>query len=126
MKHETVDLIRSIEAWLTTGKVNPDVFSEGFVFSSPFWKKANKDLFLSKFHSSTEYIEKALSKIKRFDTMYHMRNDEKKCFAIIFKYHTKNNYSVDETVFCKFEHGLITEMLSIYDLLETKKALELE
>lgn len=44
---------------------------------------------------------------------------------IVLQYHTKNGHSVYETVLGTVEQGLLTELRSIYDLSETKKALQI-
>lgn len=46
-------------------------------------------------------------------------------FAIILQYHTKNNKSVYEAVLGKVVEGHLVELRTIYDLEETKKALQL-
>ncbi|TNF70319.1 MAG: hypothetical protein EP298_00015 [Gammaproteobacteria bacterium] len=92
------------------------------MFSSPFWKQANKDSFLDKFLDSTEYIEKSLSNIVKFDTVIHCANEDNSYFTLTLRYHTKNGYSVDEVVICAVRDGKIFNMKSIYDLALTKKA----
>jgi hypothetical protein len=46
-------------------------------------------------------------------------------FAIILQYHTQNNNSVYETVLGTIMEGKLIELRSIYDLNETKIALDL-
>tara|TARA_R110000868_G_scaffold84822_7_gene239010 strand:- start:1189 stop:1566 length:378 start_codon:yes stop_codon:yes gene_type:complete len=125
MQYDINDLMTHVQAWLTTGVLVPTILSDDFLFTSPYWKQANKVDFVSKFLDATEYVEKSLSKITHFDTIYAMRDDKNACFTLVLKYHTKNGNSVDEAVFCRIEKGLIIEMRSIYDLAATKEALEL-
>ncbi|KAF3363317.1 hypothetical protein PHSC3_000070 [Chlamydiales bacterium STE3] len=46
-------------------------------------------------------------------------------FAIILQYHTKSKNSVFEAVLGKIANGHLVELRTIYDLAETKKALQL-
>lgn len=119
------ELIAATENWLVKGDLNPDVLSENFHFISPFWKSSNKKAFLAKFIDSTEYKEKSLAKILKFDPIIRLKDDAEKHFTIVLQYHTKNQHSVYETVLGTVNNGLITELRSIYDLTETKVALDL-
>ena len=102
--------------------MNPDVLSDDFVFSSPFWQQANKKTFLDKFLDPTEYIEKSLSNITAFDPIIRCVSNGGDYFTLVLKYHTKNGCCVDEVVVCRVEGDLITSMNTIYDLAQTKQA----
>tara|TARA_B100000508_G_C11428378_1_gene262046 strand:+ start:460 stop:918 length:459 start_codon:yes stop_codon:yes gene_type:complete len=124
--HRIHRLAKSIEVWLTTGKLDPDVLHKQFTFSSPFWKQANRQEFLDQFLNPVEYQQTALSKIIKFDPIVHCVSEDKVYFTIALTYHTHNGHQVDEVVLCTLDSGLIIKMVSIYDLNETKMALELE
>lgn len=99
---------------------------EPFKFISPFWKGNNKAEFLDKFLDPTTYITTSLSKIIKFDPVIKFKSiSDDNNFAIILQYHTRNGSSVYETVLGTIKDGLLIELRSIYDLDETKKALEL-
>ncbi|OGV28322.1 MAG: hypothetical protein A3E88_02690 [Legionellales bacterium RIFCSPHIGHO2_12_FULL_35_11] len=122
----TIDeIINDVETWLVTGKLNIQMLSENFEFNSPFWKKANKNDFIKQFEDPTEYKKAALSKITHFDPLIKYKDDSGKQFAIVLQYHTRNDQHVYETVIGTVENGLLTDMRSIYDLNETKEALEI-
>jgi hypothetical protein len=53
MQTKLNELIESIKVWLKTGEINPDILAEEFVFSSPYWKRANRKEFLEKFLDPT-------------------------------------------------------------------------
>ncbi len=116
-------IIDVIETWLVSGKLNSDVLSDNFQFSSPFWKNANREEFIKQFGDPTSYQETALSKINYFDPVIKLKDTDEKHFAIVLQYHTKNDSHVYETVFGTVENGLLNELRSIYDLDETKRAL---
>jgi hypothetical protein len=122
----TIDEITNlIETWLVSGELNPQILSEKFQFTSPFWKGANKIEFLAQFGDSKSYQETALSKITHFDPVIQLKSANGNNFSIILQYHTRNGHQVYETVFGTVADGLLMELRSIYDLDETKKALEL-
>lgn len=122
MKYTITELSKSVEKWLIDGNLNPDILSDNFTFSSPFWKQADKEGFLDKFLDPTEYIEKSLSNIIKFDPAIHCFSEDKSYFTITLRYHTKNGYSVDEVVVCEVKDDQISSMNTIYDLELTKKA----
>ncbi len=114
-----------IETWLVSGKLNKNILSEKFQFTSPFWKQANRDDFLAEFGDSKSYQEIALSKITHFDPVIQLKSSNGTNFGIVLQYHTRNGQQVYETVFGTVADGLLVELRSIYDLNETKKALDL-
>ncbi len=123
MQKFTIDELSDYtENWVVTGKLNESTLADNFHFVSPFWKSYDKAAFLEKFLDPTEYQQKALSNILRFDPMFRLKSDDHKSFALIFQYHTKYGVSVDETVLGNIENGLIVELRSIYDLEKTKQA----
>ena len=119
------EVIDFVETWLITGKLNTGMLAESFRFSSPFWKQANKVEFIAQFADPRVYTETALSKITHFDPVIQLQDQYKKHFAIVLQYHTRNGHAVYETVLGAYEQGYVTELISMYDLEETKKALEL-
>jgi hypothetical protein len=118
------EMINSVEKWLVSGELNSSILSDKFQFNSPFWKGANKAEFLAQFSDPKSYKEVALSKISHFDPIIQLQNSDK-YFAIILQYHTQNGSHVYETVLGTMEDGLLVELRSIYDLNETKQALEI-
>lgn len=118
-------IIDVIETWLVSGKLNSDVLSDDFQFSSPFWRDANKTEFIKQFGDASSYQETALSKINYFDPVIKLKDADEKHFAIVLQYHTKNDSHVYETVFGTVKNGSLAELRSIYDLNETKKSLEI-
>ncbi|WP_192484107.1 MULTISPECIES: hypothetical protein [Cysteiniphilum] len=122
MKYTILELSQLIEEWLTKGKLNPDILADDFMFSSPFWKQADKAEFLSKFLDPAEYIKKSLSNISNFDPVICCFSEDKAYFTLALRYHTQNGYSVDEVVICSVKSGLIHNMNTVYDLEQTKLA----
>ena len=122
----TNEIMDSVEQWLLTGSVDEarfkTMFATNFEFDSPSWKHANKEDFFKTLVQGTLYYEKGLKAITHFDPIIKLKNSDDTQFSIIIQYHTKNGCSVWETVLGKVEHGLLTELRSIYDLEETKKA----
>lgn len=118
-------IANSIENWLISGNLNPMILSETFQFTSPFWRGANKTEFLAQFGDPKSYQAVVLSKITHFDPVIQLKSSDGRNFAIVLQYHTKNNKHVYETVLGTVIDGLLTELRSIYDLDETKEALEL-
>src|SRR3990167_10675859 len=116
------EIMDSIETWLIKGDLNPAILADNFRFISPFWESNDKNAFLDKFLDPTEYKEKSLSNILRFDPVIKLKSDDHKHFSIILQYHTKYDVSVDEAVLGTVENGLIVELRSIYDLEKTKQA----
>lgn len=108
--------------WLLTGQLFPAMIDDNFQFISPFWKSNDKVAFVEKFLDPTEYQEKSLSNILRFDPVIKLKSDDNKHFSIILQYHTKYGVTVDEAVLGTVENGLLTELRSIYDLEKTKQA----
>ena len=122
MSYDIDFLIDSVEEWLVKGNLNQNILSSEFTFSSPFWKQADKNEFLDKFLDPTEYIEKSLSNIIKFDPFIRCISIDNSYFTLTLTYHTKNGTSVDEVAVCTIKNGLICRMKTIYDLEETKKA----
>ena len=116
------ELLNSVETWIVTGKLDPDILAPDFHFSSPFWQNTNREQFLAQFADPKVYQETALSNITHFDPLLQFKGVDGQHFAIIMQYHTKNGTHVYETVLGSMANGLVTEMRSIYDLAETKKA----
>ncbi len=115
-----------VETWLLEGNIEANMLADNFKFISPFWKGNNKAEFLDKFLDPTTYITTSLSKIIKFDPVIKFKSiSDDNNFAIILQYHTRNGSSVYETVLGTIKDGLLIELRSIYDLDETKKALEL-
>ncbi len=111
--------------WLVSGNLHLEMLSSHFQFTSPFWKTSSKDHFIDKFKNSTTYQETSLANIVKFDPVIKLKGLDGNHFAIVLQYHTKNGHSVYETVLGTVEQGLLTELRSIYDLSETKKALQI-
>jgi hypothetical protein len=114
-----------VEKWLITGEIEPAILAEDFKFISPFWRSNTKSEFIAKFQNSTIYQDTALSKITSYNPIIKMKSADEKHIAVILQYHTKNGNSVYETVLGTLFNGKIIELRSIYDLDETKKALQL-
>ncbi|MBP9743310.1 MAG: hypothetical protein KBD37_08130 [Burkholderiales bacterium] len=115
-----------IEIWLTNGYIEANMLADNFKFISPFWKGSNKNEFLDKFLDPTTYTNTSLSKIIKFDPVIKFKSiSDDNNFAIILQYHTRNGSSVYEAVLGTIKDGLLIELSSIYDLNETKNALEL-
>ena len=123
MEKFTIDQIIDLtETWLIAGELNDAMLAEDFCFVSPFWESNDKATFVDKFLDPTEYIEKSLSNIVKFDPIIKLKSDNNKYFSIIVQYHTKYDVSVDEAVLGKIRDGLLIELRSIYDLEKTKLA----
>ena len=110
------------EKWLVTGELNQTIIADGFHFHSPFWTNMDKKAFIGKFLDPTEYIDKSLSNIVRFEFLIKLKNESNTYFSIILQYHTKYGVSVDEAVLGTVQDGLLVELRSIYDLEKTKQA----
>ncbi|MSP53819.1 MAG: hypothetical protein EXR81_06190 [Gammaproteobacteria bacterium] len=122
----TIDqLIDYIGKWVVTGELNEAMLADNFHFVSPYWKSYDKPTFIEKFRDPTEYQQKSLSNILRFEPIFRLKSDDHRNFSIIFQYHTKYGISVDEAVLGTIENGLIVELRSIYDLEKTKQAHQL-
>jgi hypothetical protein len=126
MKKWTIEeMMTLVEVWLVTGALNPDTLADNFQFNSPFWRDANRAEFIAQFGNPKAYQDTALSKITHFDPVVQLKAADGQHFAIVLQYHTKNGGHVYETVFGVMSDGLLAEMRSIYDLNETKMALDL-
>lgn len=126
MEHFSVEMIMDwVLEWLVSGNLHVEMLSNHFQFSSPFWKTSSKDHFIDKFKNSTTYQETSLANIVKFDPVIKLKGLDGNHFAIVLQYHTKNGHKVYETVLGTVEQGLLTELRSIYDLSETKKALQI-
>jgi hypothetical protein len=124
MERFSVEIIMDwVLEWLVSGNLHVEMLSNHFQFTSPFWKTSSKDHFIDKFKNSTTYQETSLANIVKFDPVIKLKGLDGNHFAIVLQYHTKNGHSVYETVLGTVEQGLLTELRSIYDLSETKKAL---
>ncbi len=102
------------------------MLAHNFSFISPFWKSNSREAFINKFQNSALYQETSLSKITKFDPVIKLKGLDGNHFALIVQYHTKNHSSVYEAVVGKIEDGFLVELRTIYDLEETKKALQLK
>ena len=126
MERFSVEIIMDwVLEWLVSGNLHVEMLSNHFQFTSPFWKTSSKDHFIDKFKNSTTYQETSLANIVKFDPVIKLKGLDGNHFAIVLQYHTKNGHSVYETVLGTVEQGLLTELRSIYDLSETKKALQI-
>ena len=126
MERFSVEIIMDwVLEWLVSGNLHVEMLSNHFQFSSPFWKTSSKDHFIDKFKNSTTYQETSLANIVKFDPVIKLKGLDGNHFAIVLQYHTKNGHKVYETVLGTVEQGLLTELRSIYDLSETKKALQI-
>ena len=117
----------AIEKWLVTGELALGIsdFSENFLFESPFWKKAGRSEFIAEFQQSSKYKDRSLSRIKSFKSVIKLK-DKDSYFAIVLNYLSENGNSVWEAVLGKIENEKLSELRSIYDLNETKLALDLD
>lgn len=120
------EIIDLTETWLIKGDLNSNMLANNFQFISPFWKSNSREDFVNKFQNSSIYQETSLSKITKFDPVIKFKGLDGSHFALILQYHTKNNSSVYEAVSGKVVNGLLVELRTIYDLNETKKALQLK
>ena len=126
MERFSVEIIMDwVLEWLVSGNLRVEMLSNHFQFTSPFWKTSSKDHFIDKFKNSTTYQETSLANIVKFDPVIKLKGLDGNHFAIVLQYHTKNGHKVYETVLGTVEQGLLTELRSIYDLSETKKALQI-
>lgn len=125
MNNNVKVIVGAVNKWLTTGALEQDLIHKEFIFSSPFWKHAERQEFLDQFLDPSDYKEAALSKILRFDPIIHCVSEDQHYFTITLTYHTRNGHSVDEVVLGEIRNGLLYKMTSIYDLDKTKQALEL-
>ena len=118
-------IAESIKIWLISGDIDTNILSVDFIFESPFWKRATRSEFTNQFSDPTTYKDTALSKIKKFDPVVITISDDKQCFNIFLTYHTLNGCSVNECVFGRVLNGKLVNLISVYDLEETKRALAL-
>lgn len=119
------NIVDGVNTWLTTGLLDETLLHEAFIFNSPFWKQANRQAFLEQFLNPAAYQEAALSKIIKFDPLIHCISENQHYFTITLTYHTRNGNLVDETVLGEIKDNKLFRMTSIYDLEETRIALEL-
>lgn len=119
------EIINLTEIWLVQGHLNIDMLGKDFRFSSPFWLSNSRQEFIDKFQKTSIYQETSLSKIVKFDPIIKLKGLDNQHFAIILQYYTKNKNSVFEAVLGKVANGHLVEIRTIYDLAETKKALQL-
>lgn len=125
-KNFTVEeIIDLTETWLVKGHLHADMLGKDFQFISPFWRSSSRQEFIDKFQNSTIYQDTSLSKILKFDPIIKFKGLDNQHFALILQYHTKNNSSIFEAVLGKIANGHLIELRTIYDLAETKKALQL-
>ena len=111
--------------WLVKGDLHSGMLGSDFQFISPFWRSNSRQEFIDKFQNSSIYQETSLSKIIKFDPIMKFKGFDGCHFSIILQYHTKNNQSVYEAVLGKVIDGHLVELRTIYDLEQTKKALQL-
>lgn len=119
------EIINLTEAWLVQGHLNADMLGQDFQFISPFWSSNSRQEFIDKFQKTSIYQENSLSKILNFDPIIKFKGLDNEHFSIILQYHTKNKNSVFEAVLGRISNGYLVELRTIYDLAETKKALQL-
>lgn len=125
MVYTLEQLVKLVETWLTTGELDVCMLADNFQFISPYWKSSSRAEFIEKFQNSTIYQNTSLKNIEKFDPIIKLISDDKEHFAIVLQYYTKNGSSVYETVLGTLKNGLLTELRSMYDLTETKKALDI-
>src|SRR5690348_16614540 len=101
------------------------MLGEDFKFISPFWRSNSRKEFIDKFQNTSIYQDTSLSKILKFDPLIKFHGLDQQHLAIILQYHTKNKSSVYEAVLGKIANGHLVELRTIYDLQDTKKALQL-
>lgn len=121
----TEEIIDLTEKWLIQGHLNADMLAQDFQFISPFWRSNSRQEFIDKFQKTSIYQETSLSKILNFDPIIKFKGLDNEHFAIILQYHTKNKNSVFEAVLGKISNGYLVELRTIYDLADTKRALQL-
>lgn len=122
----SIDVIMDlVEHWLVTGQLNADILSEDFTFNSPFWKNSTRAQFIEKFKNSSIYKDTSLVNITEFNPILKFKNPDS-YFVIVVQYHTKNGSSVYEAVLGQVLAGYLSELRTIYDLAETKKAHDLK
>lgn len=80
--------------WFTTGKVDPNILANNFLFRSPYYKGENKIDFVNEFNNKNFYQKNVLAKIKKFDPLITLRSADGKYFAIITEYHTYSGHQV--------------------------------
>ncbi len=119
-------IAEKLRTWLTTGKFDAELIANDFQFNSPYWQNLNKQEFVSTFLNSTDYEDITLKKIKSFDLVESFVNLKTNHIAIISIYTTKNNITVNESLFAKVKNNQLSRLTTIYDLDETKKALDIE
>lgn len=125
MMLSTEAIIDLTKKWIVQGHLNGDMLANNFQFISPFWSTNSKQEFIDKFQKTSIYQETSLSKIVNFDPIITFKGLDNQHFAIILQYHTKNKRSVFEAIVGKISNGYLVELRTIYDLEETKKALQL-
>ena len=125
-EHFTMEeIIDLTEEWLVQGHLNADMLAKDFQFISPFWRSNSRQEFIDKFQKTSIYQETSLSKILNFDPIIKFKGLDNEHFAIILQYHTKNKNSVFEAVLGKISNSYLVELRTIYDLADTKRALQL-
>jgi hypothetical protein len=119
------EIINLTETWLVNGHLNAEMLGKDFKFISPFWRSNSRQEFIDKFQNTSIYQETSLSKILKFDPIIKFKGLDNEHFAIILQYHTKNKNSVFEAVLGRIAKGHLIELRTIYDLAETRQALQL-
>lgn len=122
----TAQIANAITSWLMTGELDIRFLANNFVFQSPYWKQATREEFIGRLVNATDYKETALAKIVKFDPIIVTYSDDQQYFNIYLTYFTKNGLSVNECVLGRIEGEKLSLLISIYDLEETKQALEIE
>ena len=125
MNFSIEELINYTEIWLIKGDLNPTILADNFQFISPFWESSSRVEFIDKFQNSSDYKDKSLSKITKFDPIIKCSSVDLKHFSIIVQYYTSNGSSIYEALLGTVTDGLLVELRSIYDLEATKRALDL-
>ena len=125
MNFSIEELINFTEIWLIKGDLNPTILADNFQFISPFWESNSRADFIDKFQNSSDYKDKSLSKITKFDPIIKCISGDLRHFSIIVQYYTNNGSSIYEALLGTVADGLLVELRSIYDLEATKRALDL-
>lgn len=125
MSNTIDDIMSTVEKWLVKGEFDSNILHNQFNFKSPFWKCCDKQQFISTFIDSKDYKNTSLAKIVKFEPILKTISQDKQDFVMIVTYHTKNGSIVSEAVVGTLKDDLLMTMQSIYDLAETKQALEI-
>src|SRR3990167_753667 len=101
------ELINFTETWLIKGDLNSAILADNFQFISPFWKSNSRAEFVDKFQNSSDYKDKSLSKITKFDPIIKCSSYNLKHFSIILQYYTNNGSSIYEAILGTVADGML-------------------